>query len=636
MQSMKTREGSKVARSRAHRVSHMGPLIGLITAVLMLSALLDGCQNNSNSSESSTAFRIGTGAWPATLSNNPYSPDYVPYAALVRLGLGVVTDWPRPGSNPYYPELASSWTVGKSTLTFHLRTSAKWQNGTPFTSADVVTSLLAGGADYNSAWASLTSITAPDAHTVVVHLQSWAIPQTVLLHLLEIPIIPSSQYASLFPKDFEQNVESYWSIYNILHPTGQTIDNAGKSSAGAVIAKVSTSLIKFNPPNLLSDGPYTLTSANEGGILFKKWSGWWDATKISAPWVQVYPMNSAAEYGALLAGRIDNERDSQFPDPQVAKLKSSGNGHYFFLPSPVQQESLVFHFASYPFGLLPVRQAIAYLIDRTKLSQLDMGGTLIQNPPTIAPDGINDFLAKNYLTSSQFGSMNHYGYDPGKATALLQGAGFTKRGGTWYTPDGHPFSFTIYEPAGYSQFDEDGVVIANDLKNFGIQADSSDVDRATYGSHQRAGDYPVSENFMDWGQGSPMADFAATFGNYTLPAWNYPISYGGSGPCNCAIGIGPTADVPGLGTVNIASELNYEINAAPPDTWAGYVWDWARWINLNLPILPLYNNAFHMIYSTARYENFPPKSQKSLWTVLTGADEAVLWMQQGYLKPKSS
>jgi peptide/nickel transport system substrate-binding protein len=129
-----------------------------------------------------------------------------------------------------------------------------------------------------------------------------------------------------------------------------------------------------------------------------------------------------------------------------------------------------------------------------------------------------------------------------------------------------------------------------------------------------------------------MADFAATFGQPSAPSWNYPISYSGKGPCKCAIGIGPEADVPGLGHVNIASELNREVNQAPPQTWAKYTWAWAQWVNQELPILPLYNNAFHTIYQTNRYTKFPPQSEKWLWTVLSGADETVVWMQNGYLK----
>jgi peptide/nickel transport system substrate-binding protein len=347
-------------------------------------------------------------------------------------------------------------------------------------------------------------------------------------------------------------------------------------------------------------------------------------------------MSTSTQYGALISGSIEFQNDTQFADPQVTNMNKSQNAHYVFIPSPVQQESLVFNFAHYPFNLLPVRQALAHLIDRHDLVKRDMGGDLVQDPAEETPDGINYFLAKQYLSPAQFAKLNHYPHDPKKAESLLTGAGFTKRDGKWYTPKGDLFSFTISEPAQSAQFDEDGLIIAGYLKDFGIQVDVQNVDQATYGTKQLAGDFAVSEGYLDWGQGSPMADFAATFGQASAPSWNYPVSYSGQGPCKCAIGIGPTADVPGLGNVTIASELNREVNQEPPSTWSKYVWAWAQWVNQNLPILPLYNNAFHEAYSSARYSNFPPDSEKWLWTGLSGVSQPVEWMQEGFLKLNGS
>jgi peptide/nickel transport system substrate-binding protein len=304
----------------------------------------------------------------------------------------------------------------------------------------------------------------------------------------------------------------------------------------------------------------------------------------------------------------------------------------------VQQESLVFHLGTYPYGMLQVRQALAYVIKRATLTQLDMGGTIVQNPPALAPDGINDAMAvPNYITPSQLKAMNPYSYNPAKATQLLQSVGFTKKNGTWYLPNGKVWTVTISEWAGYTQFDDDGLAIVTMLQHFGIKANEVTVNAATYTSQQLAGDFAISEQFMDWGgTPNPLADFAATFAQGALPAWNYPIWYDGKSAFQgtVAIGIGPVSDVPGLGKVNIGAELNREVNEAPPSQWAAYTYDWARWIDQNLPLLPLYNNAFHIIYGTTRYTDFPPDSVKWLWTNLGGAAQIVTQMQEGYLQMK--
>ncbi|GAB3925776.1 hypothetical protein GCM10011575_06470 [Microlunatus endophyticus] len=622
-------------------------LVGL--AVLMLVAVTaqactggsgtgaaDGSQGSSSGGSGNpgtTAYRIGAMAWGSSIANNPYAPTPTPHYNLSLLSLGVVSDWGRPGDNPYYPELAKSWKLAQHSITFALRPDAKWQDGQPLTSKDVITSFRAAGADYNSVWAAITKLSAPDDHTVTVDLQSWAVPQNALLHLLQIVIVPDTQYGSLIPMtDFDQTLISYWKTYNILHPTAASIAKAGSGPDGKIMAAAAAKLVKFDPNPMIGNGPYKLQSANVSGVLYQKWDGFFDATKITAPYVQIYPMDSSTEYGAIIGGSIEQELDSQFNDPQVTRMNATQTAHYGVIPSPVQQESLVFNFNHYPFNLLAARQALAYVIDRHDLVKRDMGGDLVQDPAEETPDGINYFLAKQYLKPEQFAQLNHYPHDLARATSVLQSAGFTKKAGKWYTPKGTPFSFTISEPNGLSQFVQDGLIIAGYLKAFGIDVKVEDVDAATYTTKQEAGDFAVSEWYMDWGQGPPMADFAATFGEASSPSWNYPISYSGSGPCKCAIGIGPEADVPGLGHVNIASELNREVNQATPDTWSKYTWAWAQWVNQQLPILPLYNNAFHTIYQTNRYANFPPQSQKWLWTVLSGADETVVWMQNGYLK----
>jgi peptide/nickel transport system substrate-binding protein len=637
--------GQSRARRRKHRVA-CAAVATVLAETLLISATVAASSasassvgvNPANYSAGSSAFRIGSTPWPGTVSYNPYNPDFVQFGNVALFGLAAFFDHNRPGSNPYYPELAQSWTLGPHSVTFNLQPNATWQDGTPFTSKDVITSLLVTGGEFNPVWADITSVTAPNLHTVVVNLQPWAVEQNVLLKLFQFYVVPNSQYGSLVPSGLEQDLLTYWKIYDTLNPTNTTLTNATNSPAGKAIDSVSTNIAKYNPPTLVGDGAYKLVSANVSGTLYEKWTGFWDAKAINAPFIEIYPMSVSTQFGSLETGRIEFQQDAQFTDPQVDQLDSSQYGRYIFIPSAVQQESLVLHLADYPLGILQVRQALEDAIDRTKLTELDMGGTLIQDPPTPAPDGINDFLADDYLTKAQIASLNPYSYNLAKAASLLESVGFKKKGGTWYTPKGNPWDLTISEQSSSAQFDTDGIVIADELKAFGINASSVLVDAGSYNDQQSAGNYAISEWYMDWQIGPPMADFAATFGEYpgVTPAWNYPVSYNGKTPYSgqVAIGFNPVSNVPGLGTVNISQVLNAEINEAPPSTWSKYTWDWARWFNQDLPFLPLYDNAFHEAYSMSRYTNFPPGSAKWLWTNLSDVSQPVVWMQNGYLTMK--
>ena len=69
-------------------------------------------------------------------------------ATLALFGLAAFFDHNRPGANPYYPEIAKSWTVGAHSITFNLQPNAVWQDGSPLTSTDVVNSMLVAGADF--------------------------------------------------------------------------------------------------------------------------------------------------------------------------------------------------------------------------------------------------------------------------------------------------------------------------------------------------------------------------------------------------------------------------------------------------------------------------------------------------------
>jgi peptide/nickel transport system substrate-binding protein len=101
------------------------------------------------------------------------------------------------------PGLATAWkfTDNSQTLTFTLRPKVKFQNGAPFTSADVAASLNrilnpATGAVSRANLSDIQSITTPSARTVVLHLADPDVPVLAALADLNTAILSAADIQS--------------------------------------------------------------------------------------------------------------------------------------------------------------------------------------------------------------------------------------------------------------------------------------------------------------------------------------------------------------------------------------------------------------------------------------------------------
>lgn len=572
----------------------------------------------SNLPASQTEFRTVIQSW-TTYSFNPYGAagyltafqngfDYV------RIPLAYVRLLPGKGKyGGFYRELASGWTIAGRTLTIDLRPDAKWDNGTPFTSRDVLVSMEVAGAELNGMWSSISRVSTPSPHRVVIDLAPSAVAENVLLDLTQMPILPASQYKQFAPAGVQDDILTYWRLEDPLHPSAASQAAATKSAADKALQKIATALPKYNPPTLLGDGPYKLTSISTNAMLLTKWDGFWDAKAITIPRVYVEGLDLASQYGALLSGRFDWVTDEELTDPQAEKLDAVPHQKYVTLHAPINQFGLAFNQTDYPFNLRGVRQALAYVLDRPKFNRLNWGGTLIQNPTVRYEDDLPYALNTQYLTAGQLKTLNRYAYSPKKAASLLQGLGFTKRSGTWYTPKGQPFKITVDAPADSGNDAQQAIILANMMKSFGIEADTDLIANTTFATDQEDGDYAVSISENSDGFVNPLQYYQWTFVTFAKED-----------------GIPATADVPGLGNVPVASTLNREVATAKPKQWAKLVWDWARYANQQVPALGLDDNSFHSEYATTRWTDWPPVSDHSLWTAW--APQPIVFMENGYLK----
>jgi peptide/nickel transport system substrate-binding protein len=269
------------------------------------------------------------------------------------------------------PDLASSWTISKNALvyTFHLRPNAEFSNGTPVTAADVVYSIQRSRA-YKGGWGFLLTavktITAPDAHTVVITLSQPHAPLLADLAMYAYSIVPESLVKA--------QGEAFFT-----HPVGS--------------------------------GPFMVTSYNPDTEvdLARNPHFYGTKPKIAKVRVLIVP-NDNTRVLMLESKKVDVIENP--PGNLVSQIDATPGLKVDLFPSTrVDFIQLDEHFA--PFKKELVREALNYAINRNTIVKLAYQGHAIPG------SSFMPYHMEYYDTS-----LSPYPYDPAKAKQLLAQAGY--------------------------------------------------------------------------------------------------------------------------------------------------------------------------------------------------------------------
>jgi peptide/nickel transport system substrate-binding protein len=270
------------------------------------------------------------------------------------------------------PLLAERWSVSPDLRewTFHLRRGVRFQNGEPFSSADVRFSFERAAAKDSvnkdkAVFANIERIDTPDADTVVLHLKN--------------------------------------GNPDLLFQLGQ---------ATAVIVEPKSAPTDATQP--VGTGPYRLESwARGASITLARWDGWRDARKVALHRVTIrFIGDPSAQVAALLAGDVD-----AFPRAAVARsLKQfQGNPRFQVLVGGSRAKTiLAINNQRKPLDDVRVRRAIAAAIDRKAVIEGAADGFGVPIGSFYVPG------APGYVDTTAINP-----YDPAKARALLHEAGVT-------------------------------------------------------------------------------------------------------------------------------------------------------------------------------------------------------------------
>jgi peptide/nickel transport system substrate-binding protein len=360
-------------------------------------------------------------------------------------------------TSPPKPWLATSsqWSDGFKTLTFTIRNGVSWSDGKPFGAADVAYTFNAmksdKAIDLNSLWTDaggpLTNVALKGTDQVVFTFKA---PSQTFFYWVadETPIVP----------------KHIWSTLN------------------------QSKLASYSDAKPVGTGPYTMDSCSAQNIKYLRNPHYWQST-ASHP----VPQIAEIDYPAFLSNTSANLQLAQgqaqwggqyVPNIQSYYIAKDPSHRHFWFP-PVLNVFLVPNLSDPVLGKLPVRQAMAYAIDRTKVSQLGEGGE--QQPAN--QTGVITPTFKSWFDSS----LTLPSYDPAKAQQILNSAGYKKGSdGIYRSPSGQPLSFTVKTITGYTDWDASLQIITQELKAVGISVTAQDESSGTYTSDVQGGHFQLA------------------------------------------------------------------------------------------------------------------------------------------------
>lgn len=580
-----------------------------------------------------------TATWgPSSWTYSPFSTTLGTYFSAfgVQLPLGIAEKTSDQSAMfATVPQLMTSLSVSRGNVaTIRLVPGAKYSDGEPVNATDVIDTILLRLVSQNVVFEDdIEKVTSPNPTTVVVSFTPGTAGVNVRGLIANLIPQPVSQYKQFLPAGIEPTLLAY----NKLVQNPKTAASAQSSPLFAKIEPLTRKILAYSPKNLLGDGPFMVKGANTSTVTEVKSPTYFGASKVHVDKLTLLNTVSSASnvYAQLYSHDIDWYGSAAPSATEYRQLKATSDLKVFSVPDD-QTEDLLINNKTYPFTLTPVRQALAYLINRRTLAQTEDGGILTARRPSVLPDGLGQVLDSIWLSPSQRARLNPYAHSQPKAASLLESAGLRKSGGHWLLPNGKQFTTQVIAPSAPPNAVLAAQDIAAQLTAFGISATASSVPAAGYQTQYQKGDFQLAWQNGINGNLEPICG-VATSGlgeptNYTYGSNGKPI------PNEPGIGFGPSYTVPGLGSVQVSQASTTEcqqLQAGPH--MAALTWDWAQVMNRALPFINVADDEALSVYSTARYTDWPP-ANSVLWqyTDLASSNPyqpgLLIMIEDGYLR----
>jgi peptide/nickel transport system substrate-binding protein len=393
------------------------------------------------------------------------------------------------------PWLATAWSASDDglTWTFTLKKGVRFTDGTPLTAGVVAYNFdywLQGGNSTAKVWLAgyYKDAKAIDDQTLQVDL------------LRPYPDLPTHLTQGYFGIQSQHALETRTKEQNCDAPIGSGAFIVKTWNRGQDIVLVRNPGYASPPANARHTGPAYVDEVD--------WR---------------FVPDGTTRVAALQSGQVQALYD--VPAVQWATLKSQGYQLEKYV-TPGRPQQLSFNTQKGPFTDERVRQAFAYSLDREKIVDTIGRGVIPfegNGPVSRATTGYSETAAAAY------------GYDPKRAGALLDAAGWTRSGSTGVrTKDGKPLAVVLPYGAG-SIIDADGASILQGVKEYadkaGFDVQLVPVPQSEFfaGKYQTVDDHDISVGYwtavtagimyINW---RPSTDADPNYSNSAY--WNDPSS----------------------------------------------------------------------------------------------------------------
>jgi peptide/nickel transport system substrate-binding protein len=444
------------------------------------------------------------------------------------------------------PWLATKWGWSNHNLTlwFTIRKGVKWNDGKPFSAADVLYSArltLANPAfDGSSGMDPYVKSVSQSGDTVYFHLKS--VNSTLLYYIgQDLLILP----------------QHIWS-------------------------KVSNP-VTFTDTNPVGTGPYMMKSFNPQQAVLKANPHYWQKGKpyVSTLTFPAYSSNQSAE-ADIIAGKTDWA--GIFIADAAHTLVGKAPGNNFWYNPANQPACLYLNDAKQPFSNVWVRRAITEAVNREKVyKQGEYGYETPSNAGFIQTQ-----FKKTWGNPSVLKMLNPNGNIKAAKADLKQAM---KNPATAAAIKGKTFQIVVV--AGWSDWDASVAIIASELNAIGIKAVEDQTDFNTYNSDLNDGTYDMGMSWTYGGPPNPYPIYKFAFDS----AFYTPDGVNDNGN-NRSRYKDPKLDklINAFASTTKQSKQVADMKAME-----------AR-VASTVPLVPLVTQAYWFDYNTARFTGFPSKS----------------------------